>query len=108
MLYGNTLSFTGGAAALAVGHILGIDHVISAAMAIVLFGVAAYRYGSRIGKARTSVCTAALAAVFGVAYLADVVGGLAWPNAALSGLTVAMALLYVSSRILPARRQVVA
>jgi hypothetical protein len=52
MPYGNALPLTGGAGTLFLGHFLGLDDIIAAAITAVLFGIATYRYGSRIGRAR--------------------------------------------------------
>jgi hypothetical protein len=99
MPYGNALPLT--------DDLLGLDHIIAAAIVGVLFGIGAFRYGSRIGRARKVIFTLVGAAVFGVAFLAHV-GGLSWPASAAGGLAAAVAALYLSSRIVPQERRAVA
>jgi hypothetical protein len=107
MPYGNAVPLTGGAAALAMGHLFGLDDIIAVAIVAVLFGIAAFRYGSRIGRARKMIYSLVGTAVLVAAFLAHV-GGLSWPLSATAGLTVAVAALYLSSRIVPRERRAVA
>lgn len=107
MTYGNVLPLTGGAGAFVLGHFLGLDDIIAAAITMVLFGITALRYGSRIGRARTTIFIAVGAAGFSVAFLAHV-GGLSWPMSIAAGLTTAMAALYLSARAVPQERRAVA
>jgi len=107
MPYGNAFPLTGGAGVLVLGHLLGLDDIIAAAIIAVLFGIATYRYGSRIGRARKPIFTLVGAAVVGEAFLAHL-GGLSWPMSAAAGLTAAVAALYLSSRLVPQERRAVA
>lgn len=97
MNYGNILPVTGGAGALVLGHMLGLDDIIAAAIATVLFGIAAYRYGSRIGRARTTILLAASALATTVATTAHILG-LPWSIAAAAGLAAAVAALAAAAK----------
>ena len=92
MIYGNILPITGGAGALILGHMVGLDDVIAAAIVVVLAGIAAYRYGSRLGRHRTTVAIALTALAAGVATACHL-AGLSWPYAVQLGLAAAIALL---------------
>ncbi len=106
MPYGNALPMTGGAGFLVLGHLFGLDDIIGVAIVAVLFGIAAFRYGSRIGRARKVILMLAGAAVVGVALLTHL-GGLSWAMSITAGLTVAVAALFLSSRIVPRERRAV-
>lgn len=107
MPYGNAFPLTGGAGALVLGHALGLDDIIATAIIAVLAGIAIFRYGSRIGRARKMIFTLVGAAVVGVAFLAHF-GGLNWPMSTAAGLTVAVVALYLSARFVPQERRAVA
>src|SRR5260221_4228367 len=107
MPYGNAFPLTGGAGVLVLGPLLGLDDIIAAAIIAVLFGIATYRYGSRIGRARKPIFMLVGAAIVGVAFLAHL-GGLSWPMSTAAGLTAAVAALYLSSRLVPQERRAVA
>jgi hypothetical protein len=107
MPYGNALPMAGGAGFLVLGHLFGLDDIIGVAIIAVLFGIAGFRYGSRIGRARKMIFMLVGAAVVGVAFLAHL-GGLNWAMATTAGLTVAVVALYLSSRIVPQERRAVA
>ena len=106
MPYGNSIPLTGGAGALFLGHSLGLDDIIAAAITAVLFGIASYRYGSRIGRARKTIFMLVGTAVLGVACLVHV-GGLTWLMSLAAGLTAAVIALYLSSRLVPQERRAV-
>ncbi|MEU4220338.1 hypothetical protein [Actinoplanes sp. NPDC026623] len=107
MPYGNAPPLADGAGSLPPVDLLGLDHIIAAAIVGVLFGIGAFRYGSRIGRARKVIFTFVGAVVFGVAFLAHV-GGLSWPMSTAVGLAAAVGALYLSSRIVPQERRAVA
>ena len=98
MNYGNVLPVTGGAGALVAGHFFGLDDLIAAAIATVLFGIALYRYASRIGAGRTTFVIAAAAVATGTALLGHVTG-LTWGMSTAIGLTLVVAGLAAVSRI---------
>jgi hypothetical protein len=106
MPYGNALPTTGGSGVPVLGHLFGLDDIIGVAIVVVLFGIAAFRYGSRIGRARKVIFMLAGALVLGVAFLAHL-GGLTWPMSTVAGLTAAVAALYLSSRLVPQERRAV-
>jgi hypothetical protein len=108
MPYGNAAPLTGGAGVLVFGHLFGLDDIIAGALAAVLFGIAIFRYGSRVGRARKMIFPLVGAAVVGVAFAAHLGGSLSWPLSTVAGLTAAVAALYLSSRIVPQERRVVA
>ncbi|WP_433301721.1 hypothetical protein ACQP2F_06915 [Actinoplanes sp. CA-030573] len=107
MPYGNAAPVTGGAGALVLSHFLGLDTILAAAIIAVLFGISAFRYGSRIRRGRKAIFTLAGAAVAGVAYLAHT-GGLSWTTSAALGLAAAVTALVLSSRLVPQERRAVA
>jgi hypothetical protein len=107
MPYGSALPLTGGAGVLLMGHVLGLDDIIATAIIGVLFAIGAFRYGSRIGRARKTIFTLAGAAVFGVAFLAHF-SGLGWPMSTSVGLVAAIATLCLSARLVPQERRAVA
>jgi predicted membrane protein len=107
MPYGNAIPLTGGAGALVMGHYLGLDDIIATAIVAVLFAIAAFRYGSRISRARGKIFMLTGAAVLGVALLAHL-GGLSWPLSVTAGLTTAVLALYLSSRLVGQERRAVA
>jgi uncharacterized membrane protein YccC len=107
MPYGNALPLTGGAGALFMGHLLGLDDIIGAAIIAVLFAIAALRYGSRIGRARKTVFTLAVAAAAGVTLLAQH-SSLSWAMSTLCGLTAAVTTLVLSARLTPREHRAVA
>lgn len=98
MIYGNVLPVTGGAGALVAGHFFGLDDIIAAAIATVLFGIALYRYASRIGRGRTTFVIAAAAVATGTALLGHVTG-LTWGMATAGGLTLVVAILAIVSHV---------
>jgi len=98
MNYGNVLPVTGAAGILIAGRVIGLDDVIAAAIAIVLAGVALYRYGSRIDRGRTTLALGLGAFAAGIAVLGHV-GGLSWPYAAAAGLLAAILALAGVARL---------
>jgi hypothetical protein len=106
MPYGNALDQTDGAGTFFTGHFLGLDDIIAAAIIGVLFAIAAFRYGSRIGRARKTIFTVVGAAIVGVAFLAHV-EGLSWPMSTTAGLAAAVSALYLSSRLVPQEHRAV-
>lgn len=107
MPYGNALPLADGAGTILPANLFGLDHIIAAAIVGVLFAIAAFRYGSRIGRARKPIFTFVGAVAFGVAFLAHG-GGLSWSTSAPVGLAAAVTALYLSSRIVPQERRAVA
>jgi hypothetical protein len=93
MNYGNVLPVTGAAGILIAGRVIGLDDVIAAAIVVVLAGIAAYRYGSRIGRGRTTAMIAVAGLAMAVAAFAHI-AGLSWPLAFATGLAAAIAVLY--------------
>lgn len=93
MTYGNILPVTGAAGTFVLGHYLGLDDIIAAAIVVVLAGIAAYRYGTRLDRGRTTTAIALTALATAVAFYAHL-AGLSWPLAAAAGLTTAIAILY--------------
>jgi hypothetical protein len=94
--YGNVLPVTGGAGVLLAGHFFGLDDIIAFAIVVVLAGIAAYRYGSRIDRGRTTVLAALGALVVAIALLGHLYH-ISWPHAVTIGLVLAICLLFLIS-----------
>ncbi len=97
MNYGNILPVTGGASVLLLGRWFGLDDVIAAALTAVLFGIAIYRFSTRITDRHTTVFVAVLAVAAGVALAAHAGAGVGWGYATTAGLAVAIAVLYAAA-----------
>lgn len=93
MNYGNILPVTGGAGAFILGRYLGLDDIIGVAIVAVLFGIAAYRFGSRLGNHRTTKTITAVAAAAAAA-VGGHLAGLSWPDALVAALTITAAVLW--------------
>lgn len=98
MNYGNVLPVTGGAGTMVAGHFLGLDDIIAAAIALVLFGITAYRYASRIGRGRTTFIIGAAALATGLAMYGHV-AGLSWGHATAVALVSVVVVLAIGSRL---------
>lgn len=107
MAHSNAVSLAGGAGALDLGRMPGLDNIIAVALAVVLFGIALYRYGSRIGRARKSIFSFAGVVALGSGLLTRL-GGLSWPVSTVAALAAAVATLFLFTRLVPRERRVVA
>jgi hypothetical protein len=52
MNYGNVLPLTGAGIGIGAGYVFGVSQIIMTGVGIVLIGIVAYRYGSRLTRRR--------------------------------------------------------